>query len=184
MNCGICHKDQMAVYGSSDEENTLLGYTTIRTASELRQHKYKEHPEELRAAQTASGDRKRAKEQKESRRHTARAEARKAAGRETLGGGGYMSQGHKHGIDFTTSDRLSKAQTMDGARIRSAISKGHRYPEPEIVGVYRTMLEEIERLKEEAEDMLLRAWEAGTPVTRQDLFEIQQAGERAYYGEG
>ena len=31
--------------------------------------------------------------------------------------------------------------------------------------------------------MLVRAWEAGTPVTQRELFEIKQAGERAYHGD-
>jgi len=59
-----------------------------------------------------------------------------------------------------------------------------RYPEPEIHQMAIDIKAEADRLKVEAEEMLARAWEAGTSVTQQDLFEIQQAGERAYHGEG
>lgn len=181
MKCGICQTDQMAVYGTGDQKNVELGKTTIRTARDLNNHKSVEHKEEREAARIRARNKKQEAEKTESARNQRRTNAMVAAGRETLGGGGW--ERGQYGLGFNQSNHLDNQNTIDGARIRGYASKGHRYPEPEIVGVYRDMLIKIEEMKVDAEEMLLRAWEAGTPVTQQELFEIKQIGDKAYYGE-
>ena len=182
MKCGICKSDQMNIYGRGDEVDNVLGQAPIRDSNDLNEHKRREHKQELRERDQARHQRQRNTQALESLRNDQREAAKLSAGVLTLGTHAYLKE-----VAFSLTDKLDPRNTMPGGRSRGGFgsepSKEHRYPEPEGVEVYHGILARIKELQEEAELVLMRSWEAGTPVTQQELFDLTQTGETAYHAE-
>lgn len=178
MKCGICHKDQMNVYSkrnawdrpSGNKDFEIIGQQTIRSARDLQHHKRNEHPEELKEIDRALREADQVKRQKKSSDQKRRHEAEERVGSYWI----VTEDRYGRRLEVVQAYRAEEQQIIRGLT---------RRPEPEGFEVYNALLTRIAELKEEAEVMLKRSWEAGVPMTQKDLFEIKNAGEEAYHCE-
>lgn len=170
MKCGLCQSETMNVYGSDGE--TILREKPIRNASDLWDHKHKEHQKELGAARHAAVDKRKEREQAENVASEHRKELRAAASKPAImvRGRGWTGKQEPEWVLITTAELSLTAGRADQ-------EFPIRYPEPEIFEVYNDLLTRIADLQEEAKDTLKRAWEAGLEISEGEIDAVHAAGE-------
>jgi len=147
----------------------VLGQRTILNARDLSQHKHREHYDELQKIAATRRGAEKVKFDRETAAHKRSQVARETAGDYWI----VFKPRHSYREQLT----VKKAYEAE----EDSIILGMTFrPEPEGFSYYNALLAKIEELKEEALGVLKRAWEAGDPMTQQDLFQIRQASEKAY----
>ena len=170
MKCSICKSDLMNVYGS--DRKTVLRQRPIRDASDLWDHKQREHEREVRASRAATTRRREDKEALARKAAARRRELRLAAAKPAI-----WPQETGWGTNSGVEYKLTTTAEMQLRAGNPERGFAARYPEPEIFETYHAVLAEIARLQQESKDILKRAWEAGLPITEADIDAVQAAGE-------
>ena len=168
MKCGLCKSDEMNVYGS--DRKTVLRQRPIRDARDLRDHKEREHSDEIGKSRRAADERRRQHEELEHTAEQRRRALRLAASKPAISPREGWGRRETEYILTTTAEMHISA----GSPERGLAA---RYPEPEIFETYQAVQTEIARLQKESQDMLRRAWEAGITITEADIDAVQAAGE-------
>lgn len=170
MKCGICGTDRMNVYGSDRE--TILRQRVMRHASDVWTHKHEMHKEEMKASSAKATERRKEKEQAERDAEAQRKLLRAAVSQAAI---------QPFARSWTRDKEIEYSLTTTAEMHISAGAQDRglpaRYPEAEILDMYHATKARIAELETECEDMLKRAWEAGTNISEADIDAVQAAGE-------
>ena len=160
MRCGICNKDTMRDYRTSQQ-------VPIRDGDALGRHKRAEHPAEYRAAIEARRTKAHATRQAQAAEARQVSDARLAASRPVV------ARDRGEGEPMTCpSSKLARYQLTHGNNLPST---DVRFPDPAAYRLYEEIMAEIAGLEGDARGYLTAAWEMGTPVTLEHLDELDRA---------